>query len=548
MRALQRLGVPTLLFVNKVDRLGADPRAVVAAVRARLTTDVLELGSVTDAGTRTAAFVAYDDADAAFSDRAAAALAEHDDGLLAAYLDGRTGSANQRWAALARQTRAGALHPVYAGSAVTGAGVPELMHGIETLLPAAAGRPDAAPSGRVFKIERMAGGEKVAYVRLADGTVRPRQRLDLPLDRAGKVSGIEVFSGGRWTSADRMTAGQIGRLHGLAAVRVGDLFGRPPGVDRHHFAPPTLEASIQPVRPEDGPALRAALDELADQDPLIDVRTGTDGLPTVSLYGQVQQEVLATTLAEDYGLVVQFADAGVLHVERPRRPGAAALRLNTEANPYHATIGLRISPAAPGSGLRFTSQAAARDMPLYVFKNARAFLAAIERHVRQALEHGLHGWPVTDAVVTLTEVGYSVADGPPSRRGPTSTAYDYRQVTPLVVGAALRRAGTRVCEPVLRVLVEVPTSDALAVQQLVTRWGAQLTAMTGAGDLTQLEVRLVAARLHDLQRQLPDLTGGEGSLEPRFDGYEPVLGAPPARRRQQAGFAGSAAAATPSSH
>jgi ribosomal protection tetracycline resistance protein len=66
-------------------------------------------------------------------------------------------------------------------------------------------------------------------------------------------------------------------------------------------------------------------------------------------------------------------------------------------------------------------------MPLYLFKNAQAFTAAIERHVRNALEHGLHGWRVTDALVTLTEVAYSVADGPPSRRGPTSTAYDYRQ-------------------------------------------------------------------------------------------------------------------------
>ena len=140
---------------------------------------------------------------------------------------------------------------------------------------------------------------------------------------------------------------------------------------------------------------------------------------------------------------------------------------------------------------------------------------------------------MTDALVTLTEVGYSVADGPPSRRGPTSTAYDYRQVTPVVVAEALRQAGTRVCEPVLRVLVEVPTSSAVAVQQLVTRWGAQLTSVTVVGDLTRLEVRLVAGKLHELQRQLPDLTGGEGSLEPKFDGYEPVLGPPPTRRGTQ---------------
>ena len=216
----------------------------------------------------------------------------------------------------------------------------------------------------------------------------------------------------------------------------------------------------------------------------------------------------------------------------PRRVGTGVARLNTEANPYHATIGLRIGPGRPGSGLRFVNRAAARDMPLYLYKNVGAFTAAIERHVRHALDQGLYGWRVTDAVVTLTEVGYSVADGPPSRRGPTSTAYDYRQVTPVVVVEALARAGTRVCEPVLHVMIEVPASDALVVQQLVTRWGAQLIALSSAGDLTQLDVRLVATRLHELQRQLPDLTGGEGSLEARFDGYEPVLGPPPARSRR----------------
>jgi ribosomal protection tetracycline resistance protein len=529
MRALQRLHVPTLLFINKIDRMGADPRAVLAAVRTRLTSDVLAMGSVTDPGSRAARFRAYDGHDAAFRDRVAAALAEHDDRLLAGYVEGRLGSAGQGRAALLEQTRAGVMHPVFAGSAVTGAGVLDLMRGIQTLLPVADGELDASPSGRVFKIERGTGGEKVAYVRMVDGSVRPRQRLDLPAGRVGKVSGIEVFETGRWIRAGRVAAGQIGRLHGLAGVRVGDTFGQPGGVEEHLFAPPTLEASVTPVRTDQGPALRAVLAELADQDPLIDVRTGDDGRPTVSLYGRVQQEVLGSTLAEEYGIDVLFADAGVLHVERPQRLGAAVARLNTDANPYQATVGLRISPGRTGSGLRFANRAAARDMPLYLYKSEQAFTAAIERHIRRALEHGLHGWRVTDALVTLTEVGYSVADGPPSRRGPTSTAYDFRQVTPVVVAQALRRAGTRVCEPVLRVLIEVPTSDAVGVQRLVTRWGAQVTALTAVGDLTRLEARLVAARLHELQRQLPDLTGGEGSLEPRFDGYEPVHGPPPTR-------------------
>ncbi len=530
MRALQRLQVPTLLFVNKVDRIGADLDHVLAAIRRRLTPDILPMGCVTGAGSRAASYDAFRPDDSDFRERETAALAERDDTLLAAYVEGRAQPDARLRAEIAAQTRAGVLHPVFAGSAATGAGVPELMTGIGALLPATAPDPTGEPSGRVFKVERGAAGEKVAYVRMFTGSVGLRARLALPDGRLGKVSGVQLFEQGEWVRADAVAAGQIGRLHGLSAVRVGDGFGAEDSAEKHHFPPPTLEASVSAVRRDQGPALRQALAQLADQDPLIGVHTGEDGLPTVSLYGRVQQEVLGATLAEEYGIEVEFADASVLHIERPRGVGSAVQRLNTESNPYQATIGLRIAPGRPGSGLTFVVDAPAHDMPLYLFRSAAGFAAAIDKHVRRALARGRYGWQVTDCVVTLVECGYSTWDGPPSKRGPLSTSFDYRKVTPVVVEQALARAQTVVCEPVLRVLLEVPTENAAAVQRVVTRWGAELMSQTATADLTRLEVRLVAARLHELQRQLPDLTGGEGVLEPTFDGYQPVPGRPPVRQ------------------
>jgi ribosomal protection tetracycline resistance protein len=530
MRALQRLQVPTLLFVNKVDRTGADVDGVLAAIRRRLTPDILPMGRVTGAGSRTVTYDAFELDDAGFREREIATLAEHDDALLAAYLEGRAQPDARLRAKAAAQTRAGVLHPVFAGSAVTGAGVPELMAGIGALLPATAPDPTGEPSGQVFKVERGAAGEKIAYVRMFTGSIGLRTRLALPDGRLGKVAGVQLFERGDWVRADALAAGQIGRLHGLSAVRVGDIFGAGSAGEKHHFAPATLEASVTAVRRDQGPALRHALSQLADQDPLIGVHTGEDGLPTVSLYGRVQQEVLGATLAEEHGIEVVFADASVLHVERPRGVGCAIQRLNTESNPYQATIGLRIAPGPPGSGLSFVVDCPAQGMPLYLFRGADAFAAAIEKHVRNALARGRYGWQVTDCVVTLAECGYSTADGPPSRRGPLSTSFDYRKVTPMVVEQALAQAGTVVCEPVLRVRLEVPPDSAAALQRVVTRWGAELLRQTVTGDLTRLEVRLVAARLHQLQRQLPDLTGGEGVLESTFDSYQPVRGRPPVRR------------------
>jgi ribosomal protection tetracycline resistance protein len=531
MRALERLGVPTLLFVNKIDRLGADVDGVLDAIRRRLTPDILPMGAASGLGSRAAAFHGYRRDDDAFRERETVAIAEHDDDVLAAYVTGRERTPDQLLADAVGQTRTGVLHPVFAGSAVTGAGVAELLAGITSFLPSveAPAGPPGVPSGRVFKVERGAAGEKVAYVRMFSGTVRGRQRIDLPDGRVGKVSGVQVLSGGEWLRAEEVGAGQVGRLHGLAAVRVGDGFGDSSRAEDHQFPPPTLEATVEALDPALRPALRAALMQLADQDPLIAARVDRDGRLAVSLYGRVQQEVLASTLAEEHGIEVEFSDASVLHVERPRGVGSAVLRLNTDENPYQATVGLRIEPGRPGSGLVFVVDAPARDMPLYLFKSVEGFASSIERHVRREVEHGRYGWQVTDCVVTLVEVAYSVADGPPSRRGPTSTSFDYRKVTPVVARRALDLARTRVCEPVLRVLLEVPDADAPTVQRVLARWGAELTGQTSRGELTRLEARLVAARLHELQRQLPDLTGGEGVLEARFDGYEPVRGRAPVR-------------------
>lgn len=534
MRALQRLGVPTLLFVNKIDRAGADVDAVLDAIRRRLTPDVLPMGTAAGLGSRTATFTAYSPADADFLERETVALAEHDDGLLASYVDGRDRTAEQLLDVAAAQTRSGQLHPVLAGSAATGAGVPQLVAAIATLLPGP--EPDSGtdaagpPSGRVFKVDRGEAGEKVAYVRMFSGQFRVRQRLDLPDGRSGKVMGIETFRDGQWVRAVEVHAGQVARLRGLSSVRVGDGFGASVRAEAHHFPPPTLEASVAARDPHQEPALRIALAQLADQDPLIAARIDQDGRATVSLYGRVQQEVIASTLAEEHGIEVEFSEASVLHVERLRRVASAVERFNTPSNPYWATIGLRLSPAAPGTGVVFDLDVPLRDLPLFLFKSVEHFTHVMSEHVATALARGLSGWAVTDCRVTLTEVGYASWDGPPSRRGPLPTALDYRKLTPIVVRQALVRAATQVCEPVLGVSLEVPTQDGPQLLRLLGRWGTEVTGQTATADLTRLEARLVAARLHDLQHQLPDLTGGEGVLEARFDGYQPVRGRGPVRR------------------
>jgi ribosomal protection tetracycline resistance protein len=299
---------------------------------------------------------------------------------------------------------------------------------------------------------------------------------------------------------------------------------------RREFPPPTLESVVVPRYSDDGQRLRVALEQLAEQDPLINVRQDGAGQElTVSLYGEVQKEVIEATLADDFGLDVAFRETTPIYVERPARSGEAIEVLHAESNPFNATMGLRIEPAADDSGITFRLDVDTRTIPLFVYKTRESFGEHMEEYVRDTLREGLFGWQVSDCLVTMTRCNYSIADGPPSRRGPTSTAADFRKLTPLVLMQALERAGTVVCEPTVRTRLEVPTSAIGAVLPALARLGALVETPVPHGELSTIAAILPAVRADELHRELPGLTAGEGVLESSFAGYQPVASSPRVR-------------------
>jgi ribosomal protection tetracycline resistance protein len=526
MRALQRLRVPTLIFVNKIDRRGARFEPVLHGIRDKLSPAIVAMGSAGGLGTRGASFAPYRAGDAPFARELVELLADHDDALLAAYVDDESAVSYARLrGGLAAQARRARVHPVFFGSARTGAGVDELTAGIADLLPAAEAGGDGPVSGTVFKIERGPRGEKIAYVRMFSGTVRTRDRLRIGDDGEGKVTAVSGPDGGA-----AIAAGQIGKLWGLGDVRIGDAIGTPrtaaPG--RQSFAPPTLETVVVPRRRADRGALRVALDQLAEQDPLIDLRQ--DELRqeiSVSLYGEVQKQVIQATLANDFGVDVTFRATTTICIERPDGTGAAAEILGEEPNPFLATVGLRIDPAPIGSGVEFRLEVELGSMPF-------AFFRAVEETVKETLRQGLHGWEVTDCTVTMTHSGYAARQSHAHAvfdKSMSSTAGDFRNLTPLVLMSALRRAGTRVYEPMHRFQLEIPADTLGAVPPVLVQLGGVPQATAIRGPTCTLEGEVPAARVHELRRQLPALTRGEGILETAFERYHPVRGEIPDRPR-----------------
>ncbi|MFB9234660.1 GTP-binding protein [Plantactinospora siamensis] len=596
MRILRALRLPTLIFVNKIDRMGARTDGLVADVRRLLTPAAVPLGTVRAPGTAAAVFQPYEPSGAlvvaptggtaavgtpiavatpgvagpaegtplgavpAAATRAVGAapaavtpavgaelgavipavgtpafgtlveaLAEQDDELLAALVDELPIDPDRVRKALRAQTAAGLAHPLLFGSALSGAGVPELLDAVADLLPPAPPAEDGLRA-RVFAVSRE-GGERVAYLRSYGGELRERARV--PAYHRGADGGVTAARArptrvevvGPGAASRVLTAGLIARVSGLSRVRLGDQLGTaagldgagplhgppgPPGLDgQTHFPAPTLESVVRPRDSAQVTALHAALLDLADADPFIRTRVAADGGSSVLLYGEVQREVLAATLAEAYGIEVEFAPATLLHVERPVGVGSA---VEIIGHGFFGTVGLRVEP---GSGVDYRLAVELGSLPL-------SFHKAIEDTVRAALEQGCHGWPVTDVTVTLTHSGYW---------SPISTAGHFRDVTPHVLMLALAQARTRVFEPCRRFEAEIPADRLGAVTSYLAGLEARLDGTTQVPAGWLLSGSLPARLEPEAQRRLPDLSSGEGLWSSVPDGDRPVVGVPPTRPR-----------------
>jgi ribosomal protection tetracycline resistance protein len=511
MRTLTRLRIPTLLFVNKIDRMGARYDELLADIDRLLTPAAVPMGTVLDLGTRAAQYEGFPLVHKELGE----SLAERNDSFLAGYLDDSLTDADYR-RELAEQVRRAEMHPVYFGSAMTGVGVPELISGIREWLPRATDKAGQPLQASVFKVERGAAGEKIASARIFAGALHARQVIDVHSGSStyeAKPTSLRVFERGATTVVDTAEAGRIVALRGLKEIQIGDQLGTATAGSGHLFAPPTLETVIRPVHGADRAKLFMALQQLAEQDPLIQVRKNEE--LSVSLYGEVQKEVIAALLESEYRLSVEFSETTPIHVERPIGTGSAQREGGDPDNLWPASVGFRVSPAPLGTGIDYRLEVELGGLP-------RAFHTAIEETVRQTLLQGLYGWEVVDCRVDLIHTRYFP---------PVTAAGDFRRLVPLVLMQALQEAGTRVNEPVNHFELDLP-SDAVSpvLSKLAEALATVQNSFVGQGE-ARLTGSIPAGRVHTFEAQLPGLTHGEGILLTTFDAFRPVLGEPPTHPR-----------------
>ena len=280
---------------------------------------------------------------------------------------------------------------------------------------AAASRPGHRRSGLWSRLQDRAGsrGEKIVYVRM----------FSAPCEhRAGAGRSARRSEGDR----DRGLRRRLDRSTRLR-VRRRDreaVFSRIPGGRRDRHTTPRSPAS--PLRatdpgtrwPSPAPARpqcpRVALAQLADQDPLINVRQ--DDIHheiSVSLFARSKRSHRRNAGDRLRSRRHLPQTNKTIYIERPtaREPRSSSSRGDESVLRHHR---LRFDPAPIGSGVSFRLDVDPRDLPVYIYKTSDNFIVDLTQYIWRTLQEGLHGWPVPDCAVTMTECGYYVGDGPKS--------------------------------------------------------------------------------------------------------------------------------------
>ncbi len=351
--ALKEQSIPTLFFLNKTDREGADVPRVLAQIQRLLTPD--------------AVLMADDDAVTEF-------VCAQDDDLLERYLSGEEFAPEFIRSRLAAMTRQAAACPVYSGSALRDEGVIPLLDAMVDFLPepASAG---GSLCGVVFAStqDRVLG--RGVWVRLYAGSLENRAPVTLP---AGvdpltgeeklvqrKITQIRRVDG---SDAGSLTAGEIGVIYGLGDVKVGQVLGEeallPRRVEPGRLRTPLITVQVIPEKPEDMQALRVACEALSAEDPLLQVRYAK-ALNELQLHvmGTIQLEIIQELLDTRFNMKVTFSKPAGIYKETIAK-AASGFVAYTMPKPCWAIMRFEIEPAPRGSGVTFKSTVPVRDILL----------------------------------------------------------------------------------------------------------------------------------------------------------------------------------------
>ena len=433
--ALQKMNIPTIIFINKIDQYGINLNNIYQNIKEKLSNDIIVMQNVTlTPEISIKSIIDLDDWDPVIS---------RNDKLLKKYIAGEKLTIQELTYEEYRCVKKGSLFPIYHGSARNNIGTQQLIEAISNLFCSEMNENDSELCGRVFKIEYTDHKQRLVYLRLYSGTLHLRDTIMLPEKKKMKLTEIYIPSNGEMIQTKIVCSGDIFIIPNNT-LRLNDIIGNEkilPCNVWNDKPVPMLRTRIEPIKIEEREKLLDALTEIADTDPLLRycVDTITHEI-VISFLGTVQLEVICSLLIEKYHINIRIEDPTVIYLEKPLQKADYTIHIEVPPNPFWASIGLSITPLPIGSGIQYESKVSLGYLN-------QSFQNAVREGINYGLEQGLYGWKVTDCKICF-EYGVYYS--------PVSTPSDFRFLAPIVLEQTLKKAGTQLLEPYLSFILFTP--------------------------------------------------------------------------------------------
>ncbi len=493
---LREYGVPVFIFLNKLDRAGADPDRVLHQMQTRLGGSFLDLRNDRFQAWKSVDSEKQPDSSFVLSDETIESVAEQDEELLELLFDG--GYSPGRWLeSLKSQVQRCQCFPVMTGAALEGRGVPEFLTMLH-LLTARSETADGPLAARCYQVRHDGQNQRLCFLKILRGSLRVKDELP----SGQKVNELRIFHGDKSRAVDCARCGDIVAVPGLDGIRPGDVIGDAPR-SRFHTEPMMAAEVLW-----DGkliPAFRMlqALRVLEDEDPTLTV-TEQCGHISVHVMGRIQLEVLRQLMQERFGFAVEFGPTRVLYRETIAAPSIGCGHY--EPLRHYAECHLRLVPTAPGSGISFQSRCHVDELQLN-------WQRLIETHVFEKQHKGvLTGAPLTDVRVELLTGRAHLKH---------TEGGDFRQATYRAIRQALMYAQSVLLEPIAGFSLRAPADLYGSLAGALSRMQADVSVPEYEEDSVILRGEAPYSIFAPWQEEFLSLTHGRGSLRVWMSRYAP---------------------------
>ncbi len=555
-RQADRYHVPRIIFVNKMDRTGADFFKVYAQTCDRLRTNAvpiqIPIGSedkfkgivdlvrmraylyTNDLGTdiqETDIPLEVRDVANEYRIKLIESVAETDDGLTEKYLEGIDLTEDEVRTALRKGTTAGTIVPVLCGSAFKNKGVQVLLDCVVDYLPSplevppiqgilpdgtTAIRPadDAAPlSALAFKIMADPYG-RLTFVRVYSGVLSKGSYVyNSSKDKKERISRLIVLKADDRIEVDELRAGDLGAALGLKDTFTGDTIcdDSDPIILESLFVPePVISVAVEPKTKQDMEKLSKALQALSEEDPTFRVRVDSETNQTVIAgMGELHLDILVDRMKREYKVEANVGAPQVAYRETIRKPVRAEGKFVRQSGGkgQYGHVVIEIEPGEAGTGFEFVSKIVGGTVP-------KEYVAPAEQGMKEACESGiLAGYPLIDIKVTMVDGSYHDVD---------SSEMAFKIAGSMAIKEAVMKASPVLLEPMMKVEVEVPEDFiGSVIGDLNSRRGQIEGQDTDQGN-AKVTAKVPLAEMFGYATDIRSKTQGRGIFSMEFSSYDEV--------------------------